>query len=670
MVTRVIKGGGSGTNPAKPPQGARAGRGRGGVTGGAQPKKFTTEQAKAALIDYVGAGYNITAACDKIGYARKTYESWRAKDEKFKAAVDSVMSTRKVDTGTRDEKRAAARAMGFAAWSEKYLNTPVYPHAQQWIDVLEGREPSGLHPAQTWEVSKPTRLVVNTFPNAGKSTTLTMNYVTYRICINPATKIALISKTEGMAKDFVAGVKTRLTHPDHIDLIRDFAPEGGFEATSDEWSTGRIRLSAADRDPADKDPTLQALGLGSQVYGKRLDLILVDDAVDNENAQQWRTQLRWLNLEVASRPGMSGRIVVIGTRITAGDLYSQLRIGENFQSGKSPWSYLSQPVLLEDDPDHTKWVTLWPKAKTSWWTDDDPCPCGQDVCKNGYGDGTYPRLDPVHLKIVRESVDVDTWNQAYMQFDAGSDATFPAHALAAATNKARRHGRDGGMQTVPEGMYVIGSCDPATAGAAAFVVGAVDRNTGKRWIYDAWNVKHPTPHDLKERLKAITLEFGVREWRIEKTGLLTMFTRDAELNQWFAARGVLLREHYTGKNKHDVDFGVGSMAPLFGVYMQDENGDQHTVAEPLIELPRNEGDIATLVKQLGIWHPEIDPKKTPIDLVMALWFFDIGCRDHIRHADLSARKRRHNGLVSLADRRRAGVRQLTHNHATPTQAVM
>lgn len=663
MVQRVVKGGGTATNPAKPPQGARAGRGRGGVTGGAQPKKFTTEAAKAALIEYIAAGYNIGSACDKIGYARKTYESWRKKDDAFRAKVDSVMSTRKVDTGTRDENRTAARAMGFAEWRLKYLGLPVFPHQQQWVDVLAGDPPSDLHPAQTWEPNKPTRLVVNTFPNAGKTTTLTIDYVTYRICINPGIKIAIISKTEGMAKDMVHGVKTRLTHPDHQELIKDFAPEGGFEATADEWSSGRIRLAAADRDPADKDPTIQALGLGSQVYGKRLDLVLVDDAVDNENAQQWRQQLRWLNLEVASRPGMSGRIIVIGTRIAGGDLYSQLRTAENFQSGSTPWSYLSQPVLLEDDADPAKWVTLWPKATTSWWTEDDPCPCGTDECRNGYGDGTYPRLDPVHLKIVRESVDVETWNQAYMQFEGGSDAAFPAHALTAATNKARRHGKDGGMQSVPEGLYVIGSLDPATAGAAAFIVGAIDRSTGKRWIYDAVNVKHPTPHDLKERLKAITLEYSVREWRIEKTGLLTMFTRDAELNQWFAARGVLLREHYTGRNKHDVDFGVGSMAPLFGVYMTDEDGDVHTVAEPLIELPRHEGDIATLVHQLGIWHPEIDPKKTPIDLVMALWFFDIGCRDHVRHADLNTRRRRHSGLVSPRDRRRAGVRQLVNNHA-------
>lgn len=632
-------------------------RSRGGVTSGVT-KKFDTAQAKLALIDYISNGYNITAACERIGYSRKTYESWRVKDADFKAKVDSVMATRKVDTGTRDEKRAAARKMGFAAWRLKYLGLPVFPHQQQWIDVLEGREPTGLHPAQTYEPNKPTRLVVNTFPNAGKTTSLTIDYSSYRICINPAIKIAFISKTEGMAKDMVHGVKTRLTHPDHVDLIRDFAPEGGFEATSDEWSSGRIRLAAADRDPADKDPTLQALGLGSQVYGKRLDLILVDDAIDNENAQQWRTQLRWLNLEVASRPGMSGRIVVIGTRIAPGDLYSQLRQGSNFQSGKTPWTYLSQPVLLEDDPDPENWLTLWPKATTSWWTEDDPCPCGTDVCKNGYGDGTYPRLDHIHLKIVRESADTETWNQSYMQMEVSADAAFPTHAINEATNKARRHGLDGGMQSVPEGQYVIGSLDPATTGAAAFIVGAVNRMTGRRWIYDAVNVKHPSPQDLKDRVKALTVEYDIKEWRIEKTGLLTMFTQDFELNSWLTARGVRLTPHYTGSNKHDTAFGVGSMAPLFGIYQLMEDGEQKEILPPTIELPRHEAGVKTLVEQLQIWHPEIDPKKTAIDLVMALWFFDIGCRDYVKGRD-SQRRRRFGGMTSSQDRKRAAVIDLS-----------
>lgn len=652
MVARPLKtGGGTASNPIKPK------RSRGGVAAGG--KKFTPEQAKAAFIEALSAGYNRDAALERAERSVKAYEYWRKNDAAFRAKVDSVMATRKVGTGDRDANRAAAREMGFAGWREKYLGVPVFPHQQQWIDVLENRPPTDLHPAQTYEPSKPTKLVVNTFPNAGKSTTLTMDYVAYRICINPGIKIAIISKTESMAKDMVHGVKSRLTHPDHIDLIKDFAPEGGFEATADEWSSSRIRLAAADRDAADKDPTLQALGLGSQVYGKRLDLILVDDAVDNENAQQWRQQLRWLNLEVASRPGMGGRIIVIGTRIAPGDLYHQLRQGENFQSGKTPWTYLSQPVLLEDDPDPKNWVTLWPRATTSWSTADDECPCGTDECKNGYGDGTYPRLDSVHLSMLRDGTDSDTWNTAYMQRDVAHDAAFPAHALAAATNKARRHGKEGGMQSVPEGMYVIASLDPATSGAAAFVVGALDRRTGRRWIYDVWNVKHPTPQALKDRIYAISGEYGVHEWRVEKTGLLTMFTQDHELRQWLAARGIRFKEHYTGRNKHDVEFGVGGMAPLFGTYTQLENGDHQMVSEPLVELPRWEGDIKILVDQLMLWHPEIDPKKTAIDTVMALWFFNVGCAELLKAGDPTVRRRQFSRMTSPRDRARAGVVNLS-----------
>lgn len=657
MVKRYVPApGGSGTNPKKPP------RSRGGVTAGG--KKFTAEQAKLAFIDYISSGYNIDAACERVERSRKTYEYWRKNDPAFRAKADAVMATRKVSTTDRDENRTAARAMGFAAWRWKYLGRRVEPHQQQWVDVLEGRDPSNLHPAQTYEKHSPTRLVVNVPPNHGKTTTLTIDYATFRIVINPSIKIALVSKGADMAKDMLAGVKTQLTHPDHIDLIRDFAPEGGFEATSEEWSSSRIRLSASDRDAADKDPTIQALGMGSHIYGKRLDLVLADDVVDTENAQEWKKQLKWLTLDVASRPGMSGRIVVIGTRIAPGDLYSQLRKGDNFQSGRTPWTYLSQPVLLEDDPDPENWVTLWPQALTSWWTLDDPCPCGTYECQFGNGDGTYPRFDGKHLALVREGTDIDVWAQAYMQLDIQGVAAFPQHALSNSTNKARRHGKDGGLASVPADLYVIGSLDPATTGAAAFTVGAVDRFSGKRFLYDAWNVKHPTPEGLKDRLKAITNEFSVNEWRIEKTGLLTMFTQDFELNQWLAARGVRLTGHYTGKNKHDVSFGVGSMSPLFGIYELQEDGIQKEILPPLLELPRQEGDIQTLVAQLGVWTPDTDPKKTPIDMVMALWFFEIGCRDYVKGTQAVQRPRKYSRMASPRDRARATVVDLQQYRRT------
>lgn len=636
---------------------------RGGVAAG--KRKFTPEQAKKAFIDFVGLGYNIQAAIERVGRSRKAYEYWRKNDPEFRAAVDSIMATRKVDTNTRDDNRAAAKAMGFAEWRLKYLGQHTFPHQMQWIDLLEGRDPRDLHPAQTYEKGRFTRLVINCPPNHGKSTVVTMDYVTYLICTNPAVKIAIISKTQDMAEDMVYGVKTRLTHPDNHELIRDFAPEGGFMATADEWSANRIRLASSDRDPSDKDPTLQGLGLGSQVYGKRLDKVFVDDAVDGENAAGWQKQMRWLQVEVSSRPGASGVVCVIGTRISPADLYWQLRNPENFQSGKSPWTYLSQPAVLEEEGPRENWVTLWPRATTSWYSDHDDCWCDTDDCRNGDDDGLFPRWDGRHIGAVKDDVDANVWLQAYMQKEVGGNTAFPSYGIAAATNNGRRAGRVGGMYSVPDDVYVIGSVDPATTGFAGMLVGAIERTTNKRYVYEAWNIKHPTPEELKNRIKAVTLEYGVNEWRIEKTGLLTMFTQDFELNQWLNARGVRLTPHYTGKNKFDVNFGVASMSPLFGVWQDMEDGTHKLISDPLIELPRMDTDgLRVLKQQLTIWTPELDPKKTPCDMVMALWFFEVGAREKAKFTTVSA-PRRFSGLVSPLERQKAAVINM-HDYRTGT----
>lgn len=636
-----------------PMSGGKVGRGRGGM--GAGRRKFTPKQAKAAFLDYLGNGYNITAAVERVDRSRKAYEYWRKNDPEFRAAVDSIMATRKVDTNTRDDNRVAARAMGFAAWRLKYLGQVTFPHQMQWIDLLEGRDPQDLHQSQVYEKGRPTRIVINCPPNHGKTTVVTMDYVCYLICTNPGVKLAIVSKTSDMAEDMVYGVKTRLTHPDNHELIRDFAPEGGFMATADEWSASRIRLASADRDPADKDPTLQGLGLGSQIYGKRLDKVFVDDAVDGENAAGWQKQMRWLQVEVSSRPGASGVVAVIGTRISPADLYWQLRNPENFQSGKSPWTYLSQPAVLDDSGPREDWVTLWPRATTSWYSDHDDCWCNTDDCRHGDADGLFPRWDGLHIGAVKDDLDANVWLQAYMQKEVGGNAAFPSYGIAAATNKGRRAGRLGGMYNVPENVLVIGALDPATTGFAGMLVGAVDRESNKRYIYDAWNIRHPSPEELKNRIKAVTQEYGVQEWRIEKTGLLTMFTQDYELNQWLTARGVRLSTHYTGKNKWDVNFGVASMSPLFGVWEDMEDGTHKMVNEPMIELPRSDGDgMRALVQQLTIWNPDLDPKKTPCDMVMALWFFEVGAREKAKVGGFTAR-RQFSGLVSPQERAKAAV---------------
>lgn len=102
---------------------------------------------------------------------------------------------------------------------------------------------------------------------------------------------------------------------------------------------------------------------------------------------------------------------------------------------------------------------------------------------------------------------------------------------------------------------------------------------------------------------------------------------------WFSTRGVKFTEHETGASKWDAGYGVSSMASLFGEYdraYDDPNGNWRQITPPLIELPRhNQEGMKALVHQLITWTPELNPAKTPCDLVMALWFANTGAREHL-----------------------------------------
>ena len=181
--------------------------------------------------------------------------------------------------------------------------------------------------------------------------------------------------------------------------------------------------------------------------------------------------------------------------------------------------------------------------------------------------------------------------------------------------------------------YVIAGLDPSIKGFAGMLAIAVDRKTQKRYLLNAWNIKAPTKDQLVQKMQEVTEHYGVNEWRVEKTGLLQFFTQDSVMRQWFNTRAVKFTEHHTGANKWDSAFGVSSLATLFGDCTrsaQEMNADWEWINEPLIELPRgNKPGVQALVHQLVTWTPDLDPNKVPCDMVMALWFAEIGAREHL-----------------------------------------
>ena len=101
-------------------------------------------------------------------------------------------------------------------------------------------------------------------------------------------------------------------------------------------------------------------------------------------------------------------------------------------------------------------------------------------------------------------------------------------------------------------------------------------------------------------------------------------TQDTEIRNYLGSRGIRLVEHYTGKNKMDAEFGVASMAPLFG---QLDNQGKHIKNSNLIEFPRTDNEnVKALVEQLITWSAGTKNKQ---DGPMALWFAETQMREYI-----------------------------------------
>jgi hypothetical protein len=546
----------------------------------------------------------------------------------------------------------------FTTFRRNYLGRETFWHQAQWIDLLEGNEPRDLHPAEIYDPGDPSWLIFNTPPEHSKSTTITVDYVVYRICKDPNVRVVIVSKTREFAKKFLYQIKQILTHPTYAKLQADFAPPGGFRADAEAWTSDMFYLGQGSRDGKEKDPTVQVLGMGQQIYGARADLIILDDCVVLSNAHEYEKQILWVTQEVLTRPSSNGVVLVVGTRVAPQDLYSELRNGTRYTDGESPWTYFAQPAVLEFSEDPRDWKTLWPRT-------DAACGC-RAVCKKNLDpgeDGLHPKWDGQHLNRRRSVVPPATWARVYMQANVAEDQVFRPENVHAAINGMRATGPlvAGGAPGHPEfggqGHYVIGSMDPVIAGHTAALVYSVDRGSKKRYILDLHNQPHMTPLAIRQLIKFWTEKYHIQEWRIENNAFQDYLAQDQDLKDWLASRGCVLNPHHTGKNKWDPDFGVASMAPLFGDVVEGK-----VTREPLIDIPSTKQveAVKSLVEQLITWQPEaVRGKHTKTDLVMALWFAEIRAREilqergyggtHIPNKYITGYGRRQQYSVNLDD---------------------
>lgn len=571
-------------------------------------------EAKRRLLELFEDGFSVADACAAVKKSEKTYYYYLSSDPEFNNAVKLLRAVQARKGHVTQEDKDVS----FADFRAKFLNSKTFEHQQNVIDLIENRSPSWLHESMVYEPGLPQYVLVNMPPEHAKSMTVSIDYVTYRICVDPNVRIKLVSKTREMAKEFLYAVKQRLTSPMYSELQRRYAPADGFKATSDKWTADSIYL---ERESGEKDPTLQALGIGGQIYGARADLIILDDTVTLANAGEFEKQIRWIQQEVLTRVGPTGKILVVGTRVDPVDLYREIRNPDRYPDGASPWTYLAMPAVLEfaDKPDD--WVTLWPQSDRPWPSD----PTEPDE------QGLYPRWDGYHLRNRRGLLDPKTWAMVYQQQDVESEAVFAPEAVRGSVNGMRTCGPlVPGIAGHPDdvtGMYTVCGLDPAMSGDTFGVVVSADRQTKKRYLLDASRIPAPTPARIRELIFTWTDRYKPQAWVIEKNAFQLFLTQDEQINSFLASRGVRLISHYTGANKMDLEYGVASLAPLFG---QLDQAGKFVKGTNLIEFPRADQEgVKALVEQLITWSPGTKNKQ---DGPMALWFVETQLRDYVNTA--------------------------------------
>jgi len=516
-------------------------------------------------------GYNYSQAAERLGYSYRWWAKLQKEDEVWAAEARKITSGEYTIHDFPDLSH-----MNFEEFVATYADFRFVRHQLDMADALE--DPMAK------------LVLILGHPESGKSTVVNLWYVLFRIATNPDVRIALVTKNGSKAQDLLTRVKRYLTEEHLYDdakrnLIHDF---GGFKPLHGDMEWSQDQIFIRQRKSGERDPTIQALGIGKQIYGARLDYLFLDDALvqDNQTSELTRERIdNWFDSEARSR-AQRGQVVVSGTRLLPQDLYGMWR---KAWVNHPLYREVIIPAILNEYTEDE--VPSWPE----YWELD-----GANIVEEiKHKDGTIEEVVTGYqmgLRDIRSSIVVkapNRWKLVYQQEDVEeNEAIFrQAHVDAALELGATR--KLG--QVFPHERLVLG-VDPATTGRAASVLLAVDPTTQVRTVVDLYvgsglgavGVRESLLYQFWEKYKQLGHSIDVTV--IETNFVKTLLGDEVLMTRADAAGTQIVDHHTTGRgkrgNKWDEEYGIAAMAPLFGgglMAFANAGPDDRARLEPLID---------------------------------------------------------------------------------------
>ncbi|MHB8483526.1 MAG: hypothetical protein ACYDBV_12465 [Nitrospiria bacterium] len=474
---------------------------------------------------------------------------------------------------------------------------------------------------------------VSAYPRGhGKSTHLSIAYPLWLMAKDHNILIAIVSASSSLSQKMITGIIGQIeSNVKYQEFSRYCDPKGigvvpkkkilGSRRIEENWSGSSITI---DRDDYSlKDSTIQALGLFGSVIGRRANVIIGDDLVDQKNSateEQRQKTKDWFDTTLKPILIPGGKIVYLGNTWHNDDLVANLL--------SSPeWDFRDRLQAIISRPVHTELWQEWAKIRLN----DDLEPQQRLKMANEYytehekelEEGVkvlWPERMPYRDLYLLELSNPYSFARMYMCNPAlRPDQKIKEDWL----NKAKQKGKDLILQDAPrEGMTM----DLTTAGmdlaislkssADDTVLLTLDRvrygtDTINKGDYVIRNIRRGkyTPNQVRTMVKTVNDNVKPLGIRVESVAYQESMVRDL----WDMGMANV-RGHKTGGEKNDIEIGINSLSILL------ENGK--LVIPFDIKDPRTIENCSKLVDELRSW-----PDGHTGDSVMALWFAYLEARD-------------------------------------------
>lgn len=546
---------------------------------------------KSQILDAVRSGSTVRDVLEQFSLSESTFYSLRRRDAAWDKQIREVTS---MTTGRG--KYSPAKPLLF----DPDRTVPPKGTFEEWRMRYMGRPSEVFHRAVADAVLDSTNRIVFVLapPGAGKDTTVGDLLLYLKCDDRDYMRCAWVMENVNFAarrvserlEPYLSDPKVYRVTPNRTpgggmpegSLIDDFGPfrwergmqyPDGSPVARTTWTQHELRFLQSAAAP-EADPDLWATGMEGAVYGSRVQLFVYSDLFTAENQQspaEKEKQFVWCTGTAESRLDSSGRLVVLGTRVSSDDNYG--RMMNHYIGDAEPFDVTQDgPVTVTRYTNGVAVVTC-----VAIWVDD----AGEE---QSYSPARFPLDDhwrmPDGTLVAVDDLDVadararganrswglrrvrsnrpDWFETAYQQNPQESStlSDFTDSVLERAFAPERTYGK-----ARPSELRII-SVDPARTGGAAWVCLAVDVDAETVTVVDERWYTNLGVQGIKRRLIVEPLTLWDPQWLVYETNHEQSVLYDTEIEKAIADFGVTVHRHHTGKNRADPVIGVASLAGL------------------------------------------------------------------------------------------------------------